>query len=305
MNILITGSSGTIGTRLSEILIRYGYNVFCCDKRLNFWNKEVNDRTIKINLRSKSAIKLKLPKKIDLIIHLAANARVNNLVINPNLAKENIDIIFNVLEYGRKNNIINFIFASSREVYGNTNVIKHKEIDHYVHNCESPYTASKIAGEALVHSYNLCYNMNYLIFRFSNVYGRYDNSDRVIPNFIKLCKNNEDLTIYGKEKLLDFTYVDDVINGIISGIETFKINLNNTFNIAMGTGNSITKVAELIREGTNSKSNLLFKDNRTGEVVKYIADIAKAKKLLKYSPKFSIEKGIKKTIEWYSENKIY
>ena len=103
MNILITGSSGTIGTRLSEILIRYGYNVFCCDKRLNFWNKEVNDRTIKINLRSKSAIKLKLPKKIDLIIHLAANARVNNLVINPNLAKENIDILFNVLEYGRKN----------------------------------------------------------------------------------------------------------------------------------------------------------------------------------------------------------
>ena len=170
MNILITGSSGTIGTRLSETLMKYGYNVFCCDYRPNIWNNKVSNKTINIDLRSKNAVKSKLPKEIDLIIHLAANARVNNLVLNPTLAKENIDLSFNILEYARVNKIKNIIFSSSREVNGNTGDIKHKEIDHYVHYCESPYTASKIAGEALVHSYKLCYDLNYLIAYCLHVY---------------------------------------------------------------------------------------------------------------------------------------
>src|SRR5207248_2781638 len=88
---------------------------------------------------------------------------------------------------------------------------------------ESTYSASKIAGEALIYSYARCYGLPYIVFRFSNVYGRYDSDiermERVIPLFIRRIARDEPITIYGPEKVLDFTYVDDCVDGIVRGIE--------------------------------------------------------------------------------------
>ena len=113
------------------------------------------------------------------------------------------------------------MFSSSREVYGNSDKVIHNEDEAYVKNCESPYTASKVGGEALVHSYQQCYDIDFVIFRFSNVYGMYDGSDRVIPLFIERAKQGNDLLVFGKEKLLDFTYIDDCVGGVILGIKNF------------------------------------------------------------------------------------
>jgi UDP-glucose 4-epimerase len=300
--ILVTGSSGTIGTRLCEKLLESGYDVVGVDYRPNEWNEKVQSITIDVDLRNKDEVLKKLPKDIDLVIHLAANARVYNLVVDPSLARDNFETLFNILEFTRINNIKKFMFSSSREVYGNTNKIIHTEDEAYVKNCESPYTASKIGGEALVHSYEQCYGIDFVMFRFSNVYGMYDNSDRVIPLFIKLCKEGKDLVVFGKEKLLDFTYIDDIIAGILLCIKKFDAIKNDVFNLAYGQGTSILEVAQLIKELLKSDNKIEIKENRTGEVVKYIADISKAKEKIGYNPKTTIAEGVKKSIEWYFEN---
>lgn len=298
--ILVTGSSGTVGTRLCEKLLEENYEIVGVDLNPNKWNDRINELTIIGDLRSKQTFE-NLPEDVDLMIHLAANARVYNLVIDPSLARDNFEMLFNTLEFCRKDNIKKFIFASSREVYGNSRQIIHTENEAYVRNCESPYTASKIGGEALVHAYQQCYGINFIITRFSNVYGMYDDSDRVIPLFIKLTKKNEDLIVYGKEKLLDFTYIDDTISGVLKCVENFDQVKNDVFNIASGEALSIIEVAQLIQKYTNNKNKIIIKENRTGEVVKFIADISKITQKLSYEPKTTIGEGIEKSIEWYME----
>jgi len=298
--ILVTGSSGTIGTALCKVLLKDGYELIGVDKRKNKWSEAVDNLTILRDLRDFEQTNTLPPA--DLVVHLAANARVYQLVKNPLLAKENLDILFNVLEYCRRHRITKFIFASSREVYGNTDSLSKKEEEVHVSLCESPYTASKIGGEAFVYSYHKCYNINFVILRFSNVYGKYDESDRLVPLFIRLMKANKDLIVYGREKMLDFTYIDDTVEGIIKCIQKFDSVANNVFNIATGKGVLLTEVAHLIQKYMNGHNKILIKENRTGEILKFIADISKAKRLLNYIPKTDIADGIKKSIQWYMKN---
>ncbi|MFA6362427.1 NAD-dependent epimerase/dehydratase family protein [Methanoregula sp.] len=297
----MTGSSGTIGTRLCEKLLACGYNVIGVDKRSNPWNSKIDKITIIADLCDKNSLR-SLPKDIDMIIHLAANARVYNLVVDPALARDNFEMLFNVLEFGRVNNIKKIIFSSSREVYGNSGLPIYSEEDAFVKYCESPYTASKIGGEALIHAYHQCYGIDFIITRFSNVYGMYDESDRVIPLFIRQTLNNEDLTIFGKDKVLDFTYIDDTVDGIIKCIEHFSQEKNSVFNIASGTSIPIIEVAEQIIQGMNGNNSIVLNDNRTGEVVRSSIDISKAQQKLGYLPKIKIHEGIKKSIDWYTKH---
>jgi len=296
--ILITGSSGTIGTRLCEKLMEMECDILGVDYVRNKWNNEVQKVTMAVDLRNKEELS-KLPVDFDMIVHLAANARVYNLVVEPSLAMDNMITTFNILEFARLNNIKKFVFASSREVYGNSREEVHSELEVSIDNCESPYTASKITGEALVQAYHKCFGMDFLIFRFSNVYGMYDDSDRLVPLFIKQSMNNEDLVVFGKEKLLDFTYIDDTVAGVVKGLESFDAVKDNVFNIAYGEGTKILDIAKVVKSLLGSKSRIILKDNRPGEVVKYVADTAKARKLIGYSPKVAIEDGLKKSVEWY------
>lgn len=293
--ILITGSSGTIGTDLSLALIHKGYDIYGIDIKPNLWSSEINRKTILSDLRKTINY---LGHNFNMVIHLAGNARVFKLVKNPNLARDNFLMAFNILEFARKENIPQFIFAGSREIYGNSNKKGYKEENITLPSIESPYSATKLGIEALIHSYFQCYNISFANLRFSNVYGKYDISNRVIPHFIKLAQNNEDLIIYGKKKILDFTYIDDTINGILKIISNFSNVKNNTFNIASGKGTSIIDIALIVKELLKSDSKLIFKDNRRGEIIWYIADILKAKEKLGYNPKIEVREGILKNIEW-------
>jgi len=296
MRILVTGSSGTMGTRLCERLI--GKHEFVgIDLGPNKWNEPVNKATVIGDLRDpKSLDKL---GKFDLVIHLAANARVYNLVLNPELALDNIKTTFRVLEFCRNNKIPRVMIASSREIYGNSDNHLHPEEDVRVEMCESPYSASKLSGEALCQAYQRCYGLNFIILRFSNVYGMYDDSDRVIPLFIRLARQQKDLVVFGEEKALDFTYIDDTIAGILAAIENFDAAKNNAYNISSGKCIEIAKVAEMILAQLGKGSKIVIKGNRPGEVVKFVADITRAKRILGFEPQTSIEEGMKKTISWY------
>ena len=297
--VLVTGSSGTIGNCLCEALLEKGTDVVGADIRQNQWNEEVSRRTIKIDLRNPEDFE-RLPKDFDIVVHFAANSRVYKLVEEPDLARDNFLLLYNVLEFVRKNNLKRILFSSSREVYGNSGYIIHSEEEAFVKNCESSYTATKIGGEALIHAYEQCYGIEYVIARFSNVYGRYDYSDRVIPLFIARALKKEDIYIYGRDKILDLTYVEDCVNGVVKSLELFETSKNEVYNIATQKGYSIEKVGQLIIELTNSKSKLHYESNRTGEVCRFIADISKANAVLNYYPKTDLRDGLNKTIKWYS-----
>ena len=302
--ILITGSSGTIGTRLFEKLLEKNYDVIGFDRTYNKWSGNLNKLTIIGDLLRKEDIE-KIPTDIDLVVHLAANPRVYDLVVNPDLALENIITTYNVLEFARKNKIKRVVFSSSREAYGNKKEIVSKETDVDIARCESPYAASKIADEVMIYSYFKCYGMDYVVCRFSNVYGMYDQSQRFIPLMLRKMKKNEDIEIFGKDKILDFTYIDDCVEGIIKCIAKFDNVKNNTFNIAFGKGSKLIDVAKLIKKNLKSKSRIFLGKNRQGEVVRFIADISKAKKMLGYKPEYSLEDGMKLAIDWYAKNKAY
>ncbi len=299
--ILVTGSNGSIGTRLMQKLAETSFDSVGLDIKKNNWDEKINLKTTLIDLRDKKNL-LKKKIKADLIIHLAANARVYNLIKDPVLARDNVETTFNILEFARKNNIKKIIFASSREVYGQSKKLTNNEYDVKIENSESPYTASKIFGESILYSYSKCYGIEYLIFRFSNIYGMYDTSDRVIPLFLKLLKNKRNLKIYGKNKYLDFTYIDDAVNALVLGISKFNKLKNQTFNISCGEASKIINVAKYLIKRTNSKSRIYIKKNRTGEIMGYIANINKAKKQLKFKPKTNLKSGLDKTILWYKEN---
>jgi len=130
----------------------------------------------------------------------------------------------------------------------------------------------------------------------------YDKSDRLIPEYIRQAKKGEKLKVFGIEKSLDFTYIDDVVSGIISGIENFDKVKNNTYNLGSGTDTLILDVAKQINNAFNNNSKVDRQKSRTGEVIKYRADISKAREKLGFNPQTSIEEGIKKSIEWDSKN---
>jgi UDP-glucose 4-epimerase len=296
--IVVSGSSGTIGTRLCERLIGEGYEVVGLDLKPNEWSDLVNSKTVVSDMREKKFFD-KLPKDVWLFIHLAANARVYNLVLEPELALDNVKTTFNALEFCRQRKVQRFIFASSREIYGNSKKGKRSENQVSIDDCESPYSASKIAGEALVRSYKKCYEVDFIITRFSNVYGMYDKSDRLVPTFIRNCNSGKNLVIYGKDKALDFTYIDDAVDGVLKCVENFERAKNSVYNISSGREVKLSKVADLVQREFGFKVPIIFKDNRKGEVVKFSADVSKANKVLGFKPKVMIEEGIKRAVQWY------
>lgn len=307
MRVLITGSSGQIGTNLGLRLQALGHTVFGVDIRPNPWTDSI--QTLLQDLSSPfTAVEGGLglasyPNDLDIVVHLAAHAKVHELVRKPYRALENITMTYNVLEYCRLNELP-VIFSSSREVYGDIHRYITEESYADFAYTESPYSASKIAGEALIYSYAQCYDLRYLVFRFSNVYGRYDNDlwrmSRVIPKFIDQINQGQEITVYGQDKILDFTYVDDCVSGVIGGIKLL-INgkeANQTINLAFGQGQTLMAMAELIGAALGVAPEISIRPSRVGEVTHYVANIGKARALLNYNPQTPLDQGIPKAVEW-------
>lgn len=299
--ILVTGSSGAIGTRLCEKLLDEGYEVTGLDRYNNKWNEDVNSLTIKCDLLDENFAEM-LPTDFDMVFHLAAISRVMDCVREPKRALENIAMTFNLLDFLRKNNINRIAFASSREVYGEGKAIAYRETDVVLDNIKNPYAASKVACEALIHSFRHCYGIEYVIFRLSNVYGMYDETDRVIPLFIKLLKQNKPLKIYGKNKSLDFIYIDDAIDGMIRAIKRFDKAKNNTFNLCSGTATKLVEVAQMLKNMMASKSEIQVFPERTGEVCYFKGDVSKANRFLGFVPRTNLKKGLRLTVSWYDKH---
>jgi UDP-glucose 4-epimerase len=307
MRVLITGSSGQIGTNLALSLLEDGHFVFGIDIRPNPWTDAfktlLQDLSAPIGNYKGGIGHVRYPADLDVVVHLAAHAKVHELVEQPARALENVAMTFNVLEFCRHNGLP-LIFSSSREVYGDIHRYITEESYADFAFTESPYSASKISGEALIYAYAQCYRLRYLVFRFSNVYGRYDNDlermERVVPLFIRSIRNRQPITIYGREKVLDFTYVDDCIAGVRAGIDLLvqEGEANQTINLAYGQGNSLIAMAQFVGEALGVEPQMAIAESRVGEVTHYVANIGKARALLNYDPQTSLREGIEKAVAW-------
>lgn len=307
MRILITGSSGQIGTNLGLDLIGRGHEVVGVDNRPNPWTDAiptlVHDLSQLAHDFTQGIGSAHLPGGFDVVVHFAAHAKVHELVEDPSRALANIAMTFNVLEYCRAHGLP-VIFSSSREVYGDIHRYMTDEASADFAFTESPYSASKIAGEALIYSYAQCYGLRYLVFRFSNVYGRYDTDiermERVIPLFMSRIGRGLPITIYGADKVLDFTYIDDCVRGVTLGIDLLAGGgeANQTINLAYGEGSSLITLAETIGAELGVPVNMTVRPSRVGEVTHYVADLTKARSLLGYEPRVLLREGIRRAVAW-------
>ncbi|HUZ82878.1 MAG TPA: NAD-dependent epimerase/dehydratase family protein [Gaiellaceae bacterium] len=312
MRILVTGSSGQIGTNLALRLLEDGHEVFGVDKRPNAWVGSTFPTLLQDLAGHYSAFLggingVEYPD-VDLVVHLAAHAKVHQLVRQPHRALENTIMTFNVLEYARGLNLP-IVHSSTREVYGDVHRFEEyaEEAADFAFT-ESPYSASKIASEAFIYSYARCYDLRYLVFRFSNVYGRYDSDlwrmDRVLPLWMHQLSRGEEITIFGgDQKVLDFTYVDDCVDGIARGVYALGAETagNETINLAYGQGNTLVRAAELIAQELGVEPNINAAPSLLGEVTHYIADVRKAYDVLGWTPNTPLDDGIPMAVAWFKE----
>jgi UDP-glucose 4-epimerase len=311
MRVLVTGSSGQIGTNLALRLLADGHDVFGVDKRQNAWSDAFP--TLLQDLAGhypafRGGIGGVEYPEADVVVHLAAHAKVHQLVRQPHRALENAIMTFNVLEYCRQLGLP-LVFSSTREVYGDVHRFEEyaEEAADFAFT-ESPYSASKITSEAFIYSYARCYGLDYLVFRFSNVYGRFDNDlwrmDRVLPLFMHQLSRGEPITIFGgDEKVLDFTFVEDCVDGIARGVYALHEErlANQTINLAFGQGNTLVRAAELIAADLGVDPQITIAPSLLGEVTHYVADISKARDLLGWQPQTSLADGIPKAVAWFKE----
>jgi UDP-glucuronate 4-epimerase len=307
--ILITGGAGFIGSHLAKELSLQGYEVVIVDRFLDSDAKLKRDRLKYLLQPNEYTLyeadlsdyeknkKIFENHKFDLICHLAAKT---NLEFDSELYnKINILGTISIFELAKNYAVPKIVFASSSMVYGNNNGKAFCESD----STDRPlsiYAASKKSDEILAFTYHYLYKIEMVGLRFFTTYGPWGRPEMAISRFIDQIINNHPIELwnYGKIKK-DFTYIDDLVKGIISSIET-KIDYE-LINLGSGTSIELEKIVNLIEINLGIKAQKNYVASHPGDQLETCADISKAKKILDFDPKITIEEGIKRYIDWYKE----
>ncbi len=313
-SILVTGGSGFIGSNLCDRLLKLNCRLVNLDCFNDYYSPLIKRRNISdalcnpcYTLIEGSILDTELLTdifrsfNIDKVIHLAAIPGVRNSIENP-LYYVDVDIkgTVNLLELCRKYNISKFLFASSSSVYGN-NKIPFEEKDSLSLQL-SPYAASKYCGEVFCKTYNQLYGIPIACLRFFTVYGPRQRPDMAIHKFTRMIDEGREITVYGNgESSRDYTYIDDIIDGIIS-----SMNLNcdfEIFNLGSSEPVKILPLINLIEGRLNKKAIIYFTGTQPGDAPYTFADITKSKEMLGYRPRVSIRDGIDRFVDWYKDTK--
>ena len=283
MNILVTGSEGFIGKRLSHRLKEIGHKVYGFDK--------ANGRNL---LKIKSIRSDILNKKIDLVYHLAAEADLNKARKRPfNCINLNIVSTINISQVCWENNIP-LIYISTDCVYGNQKTFPSNE-DVTKENPAEIYALTKLAGEMAVKSYGDV-GLKWIIARIPTTYGEGMREALAVYVFLDQALKGNPLTIHGDGKQTrELSYIDDTVNGLVSLI---KAPVNEIYNISSGEELSVLEMVRNIKAITKSKSKIVFVGDRKGQVFKEVINIDKIRSATGWKPKVSFNKGLSKSLKW-------
>ena len=316
---LITGGAGFIGSSLSERLIKEGNKVVTIDNFCDFYNPIIKENNVKEliknpnfklyrnDIRDRESVKRIFEENnIDIVMHLAAMAGVRPSIENPILYQEvNCMGTQNILEEMKAHNVKNLVMASSSSVYGNCKEVPFKE-DMIVDFAISPYAATNKANEVMTHVYHKLFDMNVIMLRFFTVYGPKQRPDLAINKFTRLMLEDKEIPMFGDGTTSrDYTYIDDIVDGIIKSCN-YVVNNKNVYEI-LNLGNSspvsLKEMINTIGQAVGVEPKIKQLPMQPGDVDRTFADISKAKELIGYNPKTSFKEGIENFVEWYKINK--
>ena len=314
MKILVVGGNGFIGSKIVEILSNTKHSVTVMDNSETYGviSKEKLSELYKYRQRNwKPVMRLDgdvsnrndvlkaLQGLPEVVIHLASYPRAKIVNNNPMLGVKNIvEGTVSLLWHCDKLKVKKFVFVSSSMIYGNFSDGAKEDADSKPNNL---YGEAKLAAERFTKHYHTHYGLNYDIVRPSGVYGPGDMDDRVLSKFFAKAMANETIEVHDGNNKVDFTYIDDIADGIIKCALSKAHNMS--FNITAGNATSLRIVAEKIIALTGSKSKIVDTGAHKLYPKRGTLDITRAKKLLGYKPKTSLDKGLERYYGWL-QNKI-
>ena len=319
MKIFLTGSEGFIGSHLAEKLVKNGHDLTCLVlyNSFNSWGwLEKIDRNLKKNMkiitgdvRDEFLIKKLIKKNTDVVINLAALIGIPYSYRSPKSYFETNSIgLINILNSTINSNIKKIIHTSTSEVYGTPKYVPIDE-NHFV-SAQSPYAASKIAADQIALSYHKSFNSPVSILRPFNTFGPRQSLRAIIPTIVTQIMKNRIIKLGSLYPTRDLTYIDDTTDAFLAALNKKK-DIGEIINIGSGFEISIKDLVSKISKITGYKINIKKDSKRTrpknSEVDRLFANTKKAKKILKWSPKYvkkvGFDKGLRKTIEWFSKTK--
>lgn len=315
MKILITGCAGFIGSHVAEELLKQGNEVIGIDNINDYYDQKqkltnleclkvyetfifIADDIVTTNIIDET--------KPDKVCHLAAMAGVRYSIENPEkYVQVNIQGFIHLLEQSVKNNVSNFVYASSSSVYGLNKKVPFSEEDSIV-SCNSPYAASKRAMEIFASTYNQLYDLPLIGLRFFTVYGPRGRPDMAPFKFLNAISKGDEFKKYGDgSSMRDYTYISDIVDGIVSAIKNENSLKCEVINLGNSTPVSLNQFIETCEQVADKKAKYEQIEEQLGDVPVTFADISKAKQLLNYEPKVKLKDGLQYTYEWMNKKNIY
>jgi UDP-glucuronate 4-epimerase len=313
-NILITGGAGFIGSHLVDRLLAEGaWQVTVVDDFNDFYQPAIKRdniqahlsnpafRLIEADIRDRAALNQALNGPFDCIVHLAARAGVRPSLQHPELyAETNINGTLNLLELARQHKIKQFVFGSSSSVYGINATVPFRE-DDPIRQPISPYAATKAAGELLGHTYSHLYGIRCICLRFFTVYGARQRPDLAIHKFARLICESRPIPVFGDGTTRrDYTFIDDIIAGVRAAID-YQASDYEVINLGESRTVELRELIALLEKELGRKAVIDRQPLQPGDVPQTFADITKARELLDYHPRTSIEDGIREFIQWFQQ----
>jgi len=305
MKALVTGGAGFIGSNVVDRLLSDGYEVSVIDNESSdsheqfYWNDSCENYRDDI---CDYSLMREITKGIDVIFHLAAEARIQPAINNPLLAvRANVLGTCSVLQAARESNVRRVIYSSTSSAYGLNPIPSQEDM---VKDCLNPYSVSKTAGEELCRMYTELFGLETVTFRYFNVYGfRQPTKGQyapVIGLFLKQNQEGKPMTVVGDGlQRRDYTNIRDVVEAnIIAATSEDKNVIGNLFNIGTGINYDIFDLIKFIssKEAIEEDKDFIFVPERVGEVRESLADISKAREHMKWEPKIKLQ-------EWLSQEK--
>jgi nucleoside-diphosphate-sugar epimerase len=302
---LVTGGAGFIGSHLTEELVRREHAVRVADSLIT--GKRTNlDHISGVDLRIGDLADMDFTRSVvdgvDFVLHQAAIPSVPRSVRDPITSnRANVDGTLNVLVAARDAGVRRVVFAGSSSVYGDSPTLpKHEQMPD---RPLSPYALQKVIGEQYLQMFTRLYGLETVSIRYFNVFGpRQDPSSPysgVISVFATALLENRSPPIFGDgEQTRDFTYVDNVVDGVLRACEALGAS-GQTINVATGGRISLNTLFETMRKLVGADVRPTYSEPRKGDVRDSQADISKARQLLGYQPKVSFEEGLQRTVDWY------